>query len=585
MLLTLSLNAMQPFFDNVFCPVFKNSIKSHFASESLGTEQQKVYDFERGIVDTIVGKMMFNPSDDDDSDEDNAMEEDPGFGSPAELQALLDQCRATATKARDRALSLFKKVEFEDGDYSYSVTIPKTNTTVFGLVVRYVSCGTSFHMAASILGCTYDVLASPGLRACSRQDVSNFIRAVCAVNLQRIARNLRRSWAFSIALDSASHQSTTYLDLRFQVFIPHYKNIVNLHGCALPMFDRHTGKVMFTMVSTFLNVLCPDWNIRLLGIPFDGARNMTGRVAGVVTRLNNAMHGACQLARIGCGAHQLDLVMEEIMSNIVKERFFSIMTGFITRLTRQLNLIAEMQTSCPRVVNRWLSMKKVILWFKLHRPQLLTHIEEKHPASSPPRLWWVALLAMHHFTSRTAIAFRSIQGLTTLADQQQAALSDLINYFIEDVGLTGPLTADSIAVLDPSTHVISGCYAVALSSVQEFLCGLATWVDTLVSERDEREQKELQNDFALVYFTACNRINEISIFRDHNNNPCADPSSLPLVLPHELIKLSAAEFICKICQHAFQLERRYSAAQIDNIADEHKPSLCLPIRTNLEGGD
>ena len=151
MLLTLSLNAMQPFFDNVFCPVFKNSIKSHFASESLGAEQQKVYDIERGIVDTIVGKMMFNPSDDDDSDEDNDMEEDPGFGSPAELQALLDQCRATATKARDRALSLFKKVEFEDGDYSYSVTIPKTNTTVFGLVVRYVSCGTSFRMAALMM--------------------------------------------------------------------------------------------------------------------------------------------------------------------------------------------------------------------------------------------------------------------------------------------------------------------------------------------------------------------------------------------------------------------------------------------------
>ena len=107
----------------------------------------------------------------------------------------------------------------------------------------------------------------------------------------------------------------------------------------------------------------------------------------------------------------------------------------------------------------------------------------------------------------------------------------------------------------------------------------------MVSERGEREQKELQNDFALVYFTACNRINEISIFRDHNNNPCADPSSLPPVLPHELVKLSAAEFIRKIRQHAFRLERRYSAAQIDNIADEHKPSLCLPIRTNLEGGD
>ncbi|CAK9196797.1 unnamed protein product [Sphagnum troendelagicum] len=40
-------------------------------------------------------------------------------------------------------------------------------------------------------------------------------QVVYAVNLQRMARHLRHSWAFSIALDSATHQSTSYLDLRF----------------------------------------------------------------------------------------------------------------------------------------------------------------------------------------------------------------------------------------------------------------------------------------------------------------------------------------------------------------------------------
>ena len=45
--------------------------------------------------------------------------------------------------------------------------------------------------------------------------------------------------------------------------------------------------------------------------------------------------------------------MEDIMSNVIKEKFFSVLTGFITHLTRQLNLIAEMETTCPRIVNRW----------------------------------------------------------------------------------------------------------------------------------------------------------------------------------------------------------------------------------------
>jgi len=86
---------------------------------------------------------------------------------------------------KERALSLFKCVELEDDAviYSYSVTIPKTKTTLFRLDVRYVSCKTSFRMAFQLIDCTYDVLGNPGLRACSCDEISTFIRAVCAVNL------------------------------------------------------------------------------------------------------------------------------------------------------------------------------------------------------------------------------------------------------------------------------------------------------------------------------------------------------------------------------------------------------------------
>jgi hypothetical protein len=84
---------------------------------------------------------------------------------------------------------------------------------------------------------------------------------------------------------------------------------------------------------------------------------------------------ANELIRIWCGAHQLDLVMELIMSEVVKERFFVVLTGFISHLTRQQNLIAEMGSTCPRLVNRWLSADKVTTWFKKKRPELLQYIE------------------------------------------------------------------------------------------------------------------------------------------------------------------------------------------------------------------
>jgi hypothetical protein len=154
--------------------------------------------------------------------------------------------------------------------------------------------------------------------------------------------------------------------------------------------------------------------------------------------------------------------------------------------------------------------EKVISWFEIHRPKLLAHIESKQPDSAPPRLWWVAFLSMHHFTTRAAVTFCSIQGLTTLVLQQRNALDNLIASFIDDIGVIGPLTAESIVNIDPSTHVINGHYVIVLSSVREFLVGPASWVDTLLNEANESDHNALQHDIALVYITACDQIHEIS---------------------------------------------------------------------------
>ncbi len=91
-------------------------------------------------------------------------------------------------------------------------------------------------------------------------------------------------------------------------------------------------------------------------------------------------------------------------------------------------------------------------------------------------------------------------------------MDNLIVSFIDDVRVIGPLIAESITNIDPSTHVISGHYAVVLSSVREFLVGLASWVDTLLNEADESDHNALQHDIALVYITTCDQIHEISAY-------------------------------------------------------------------------
>jgi hypothetical protein len=82
--------------------------------------------------------MMFDPADIVDSDADSDAEEnDPAFGSDAERNAVLRPRIQKAALAKERALSLFQRVDQEEEEeesyasYSYSVTISKSKTIVF----------------------------------------------------------------------------------------------------------------------------------------------------------------------------------------------------------------------------------------------------------------------------------------------------------------------------------------------------------------------------------------------------------------------------------------------------------------------
>jgi hypothetical protein len=55
----------------------------------LGVERQIVYNIKKDIMDIIVGDIMFNPENQDDSDADHDADEGPAFGSAAEINVLL----------------------------------------------------------------------------------------------------------------------------------------------------------------------------------------------------------------------------------------------------------------------------------------------------------------------------------------------------------------------------------------------------------------------------------------------------------------------------------------------------------------
>ena len=74
----------------------------------------------------------------------------------------------------------------------------------------------------------------------------SYISVQRAANFQRILDLLQRLWNFSVALDGATHQGTSYLDLRAQIYDGFIIHNINIY--VLPKFEQHTGKVMFNMV-------------------------------------------------------------------------------------------------------------------------------------------------------------------------------------------------------------------------------------------------------------------------------------------------------------------------------------------------
>jgi hypothetical protein len=76
--------------------------------------------------------------------------------------------------------------------------------------------------------------------------------------------------------------------------------------------------------------------------------------------------------------------MADVYDNLLKEDFYSNLVSLIGYLRRQQNLIADMKTTCPKVaLTHWLSMIKVMSWFKKHRIAVLAYLDEKLPPCRP----------------------------------------------------------------------------------------------------------------------------------------------------------------------------------------------------------
>src|SRR5436190_14365339 len=215
---------------------YKDIIPNHFGQ----TNTHIIFSISSSIVEKIIGDMFFHPDD---------------HGS------ITHEC----------ALNLF--MPKNDGD-GYTVTIK--NPLQFHLIVGYLAKGLSFRQVEEVFLRMKQLTGMVALGSLNDTTVANYARVVCAINLQRLAEILNddKMWVFSLANDASTHYGMSYFDNRIHF---HRDGILyNVHVLAIPMFEQHTGENMSNLISNFLDIVCSDWRVKLIGVSTDGASVMTG---------------------------------------------------------------------------------------------------------------------------------------------------------------------------------------------------------------------------------------------------------------------------------------------------------------------
>jgi hypothetical protein len=383
---------------------------------------------------------------------------------------------------------------------------------------------------------------------------------------QILSYTKRSSWAFSIAADGSTHYGKSYLDNRIRVHIN--GKLYNIHALAIPMFEKHTGENMFLLVSQFFDVICPRWRTQLLGIGSDGAAAMTGHLKGFATRI--AAESGNNIYRVWCGLHQLDLVMKHAYKALYNNEVVLIMKRFIQHLRIQQTLIAQMEATCPQLTTRWLQMGTTSTWLLKKRVELFEHLSSADPpiASAPPDWWWIVIFGISALTDIINPVFTKLQAPNLLVSTQATILEGLAIDICAAVGIDGPFDSETLARVNREFYCTFGRWSVSYCRVRTFLENLGMYPRQTLPQLDFQLCRKVLMSMGQLATGLVEGVVNIQAERNALNHASDD---LPAVLPHQLVKLSTANYGNTVVdKHLQQLRSSWSENNISEIENQHR---------------
>jgi hypothetical protein len=156
----------------------------------------------------------------------------------------------------------------------------------------------------------------------------------------------------------------------------------------------------------------------------DGENTMTGRYAGLVTRMVACAENP--VLRIWCPPHQIDLVVKSSSNGIAGGTWVAFAWSVSVFLRAQAHLITSMGAKCPKKTNRWTHLGRLLTFFNLNRRKLVEFTTTNRPEQTLTSAWWVTTFAVSPAIDAVNFTFVILQSQSLLILPQAEHIHALI---------------------------------------------------------------------------------------------------------------------------------------------------------------
>ncbi|TMW64882.1 hypothetical protein Poli38472_009049 [Pythium oligandrum] len=286
--------------------------------------------------------------------------------------------------------------DFIDTEDGFLIEIEKRKQ--FDTIIQCINTSSSFRAVARLFVIFGEATGNMSLGKPNEKMIGRCIRHLVAINLCALRHIMRKTWAFSIMADGASHDSEGYLDVRMSFGFN--GQLHNYHLLAIPMQDRsHSGFNYSDLVLDVMKNVFDDSILnKLIGITSDGS-------------------------------HQLNLLVDEFLEAFDEIAAFRSTLGSEITFTRKFDTVRSVVGKCPTyATTRWESIHHTCK-FMAEKYEQLMECHEGKTYNKPSSTWWLCLFVLADLTKAIKKCFKKMQYQNVTKHAQYRALTKLATTF------------------------------------------------------------------------------------------------------------------------------------------------------------